>query len=75
MYSTWDPRVFDLFIIILLLANMRRLSLFPASLLPSPGSITLDDLVMDGITTYAAATQRMPVGVWGSIHELAFVLS
>ncbi|KAJ7899079.1 Alpha/beta hydrolase family-domain-containing protein [Mycena leptocephala] len=98
MYSTWDPRVFDLFIEHGLIdhpaSKHKAPFTFPGVITALSGNITLyriscessvidtnlslklsfhsDDLVVDEITSYAAATQRMPVHVvWGSIHELA----
>ncbi|KAJ7461827.1 Alpha/beta hydrolase fold-1 [Mycena galericulata] len=81
MYSTWDPRVFDLFIEHGLIDHPAAKHKPPFTF---PGVITAlskehhalsfrsDDLVKDGITSYAAVTQKIPVHVvWGSIHELA----
>ncbi|KAF7360505.1 Abhydrolase domain-containing protein mpaH [Mycena venus] len=81
MYSTWDSRVFDLFI-------EHGLVDHPAAKDPPPytfpgvmtalskehhaRSFQSDDLVVDGINSYAAVTKKIPVHVvWGRIHELA----
>ncbi|KAJ6595660.1 hypothetical protein DFH09DRAFT_906007 [Mycena vulgaris] len=81
MYSTWDPRVFDLFIEYGLIDHPAAKHDLPFTF---PGVITAlskdhharsfqsDDLVVDGITSYAAITKKIPVHVvWGRIHELA----
>ncbi|KAJ7108849.1 Alpha/beta hydrolase fold-1 [Mycena crocata] len=81
MYSTWDPRVFDLFIEHGLIDHPAAKHQPPFTF---PGVITAlakdqharsfqsDDLFVDGITAYTAVTQKLPVHViWGSIHELA----
>ncbi|KAJ6630954.1 Alpha/beta hydrolase fold-1 [Mycena sp. CBHHK59/15] len=81
MYSTWDPRVLDLFIEHGLIDHPAAKDKTPFTF---PGVITAlsrdhharsfqsDDLVVDGMTSYSAMTLRIPVHVvWGSIHELA----
>ncbi|KAJ7185464.1 Alpha/beta hydrolase fold-1 [Mycena filopes] len=81
MYTTWDPRVFDLFLKHGLIDHPASKDKAPFTF---PGVITAlsrehharsfhsPDLVVDGKLFYANITRRMPVHiVWGSIHELA----
>ncbi|KAJ7104518.1 Alpha/beta hydrolase family-domain-containing protein [Mycena belliarum] len=81
MYSSWDPRVFDLFIENGLIDHPGAKDpppyTFPGvttalSKVHHARSFQSDDLMIDGINSYAAVTRKIPVHVvWGSIHELA----
>ncbi|KAJ7640801.1 Alpha/beta hydrolase fold-1 [Mycena polygramma] len=81
MYSTWDPRVFELFMEHGIVDHPAAKDEPPFTF---PGVITTlskehhahsfrsDDLATAGMAAYTAVTKKIPVHiVWGRIHELA----